>query len=95
MSMRNLMWRQTRKGIERALCKLRKVEQLEDVTTTVEEAGHILGISRGLAYDLVNSGCIPSIPLDGRKVIPITSLARMIVEADERSRTSTQDGEAA
>ncbi len=36
---------------------------------SVDEAGQLLGISRGLAYTLVNRGDIPSIRL-GRRIVP-------------------------
>jgi hypothetical protein len=82
-----------KEDIERALCKRRKLEHLESVTATVEEAAEILGISRGSAYEGVKEdGTIPSISINGRILIPILSLARMLVEADERAR-ATGDGE--
>jgi excisionase family DNA binding protein len=40
-------------------------------TFTVEEAAKILGISRGLGYELVRSGELPSLKL-GRRVVPQT-----------------------
>jgi hypothetical protein len=81
------------KAIERILCRLRKLEQLNAVTASVEECAEILGISRGLAYDCVKRGTIPSISLNGRKLIPINSLARMLVEADERVKAKAEPGD--
>lgn len=43
-------------------------------TITVERAGQLLGISRGLAYDLVRRGEIPSIRLGRRVVVPVTAI---------------------
>jgi excisionase family DNA binding protein len=37
---------------------------------TVEEAAEVLGISRGLGYELVRSGELPSLRLGHRVVIP-------------------------
>ena len=46
----------------------------EPCTITVERAGQLLGISRGLAYDLVRRGEIPSIRLGRRVVVPVTAI---------------------
>ena len=40
-------------------------------TVTVEEAAEVLGISRGLAYELVRRGELPSLRLGHRVVIPL------------------------
>lgn len=59
-------------------------EQSEPLTITVEEAGRRLGISRGLAYELVRRGEIPAIRLGCRRlVVPAGA-----VEAIVRNRTS-------
>ena len=44
------------------------------LTISVEEAGQLLGISRGLAYALVSRGDIPSIRLGRRIVVPRRAL---------------------
>ena len=44
------------------------------LTISVEEAGHLLGISRGLAYALVSRGDIASIRLGRRIVVPRRAL---------------------
>lgn len=48
------------------------------LTYTVEEAARLLGISRGLAYELVRSGQIPAIQLGRRLVVPRARLHSMI-----------------
>jgi excisionase family DNA binding protein len=48
------------------------------LTMSVEEAGRLLGISRGLAYVLVNRGDIPSIRLGRRIVVPRKALDRLL-----------------
>jgi excisionase family DNA binding protein len=48
------------------------------LTISVEEAGRLLGISRGLAYMLVNRGDIPSIRFGRRIVIPRRTLDRLL-----------------
>lgn len=50
----------------------------EPLTITVERAGELLGISRGLAYDLVRRGEIPSLRLGRRLVVPMHGLRRML-----------------
>ena len=50
----------------------------ESLVVTVEEAGRLLGISRGLAYDLVRQGVIPSIRLGRRVVIPRRRLVALV-----------------
>jgi excisionase family DNA binding protein len=53
------------------------------LTTSVEEAGRLLGISRSLAYELVNRGDIPSIRLGRRIVVPRQALDRLLDLPDD------------
>ena len=53
------------------------------LTVSVEEAGRLLGISRGLAYMLVNRGDIPSIRLGRRLVVPRRALDRLLEHPDD------------
>ncbi|MGH9117561.1 MAG: helix-turn-helix domain-containing protein [Acidimicrobiales bacterium] len=53
------------------------------LTLSVEEAGRLLGISRGLAYLLVNRGEIPSIRLGRRIVVPRRALDRLLDVPDD------------
>lgn len=55
----------------------------ERLTLSVEEAGRLLGISRGLAYMLVNRGDIPSIRLGRRIVVPRRALDRLLDVPDD------------
>jgi excisionase family DNA binding protein len=50
----------------------------EKLTVTVEEAGELLGISRGLAYELVRRGELPSLHLGRRIVVPVHRLRAMV-----------------
>ena len=59
-------------------------EQLK-LTMTVEEAGRMLGISRGLAYELVARGEIPSLRLGRRIVVPRRALEAMVSQHDPAS----------
>lgn len=52
------------------------------LTLTVEEAATVLGISRGLAYEMVRLGKIPSIRLGRRLVIPQRALERLLEDGE-------------
>ncbi len=52
---------------------------LSGVTTTVPEAGKVLGLkSRNAAYEAARKGEIPSIRLGGRIVVPCAKLRQML-----------------
>jgi excisionase family DNA binding protein len=53
-------------------------------TLTVEEAARLLGISRGLAFQAVRRGDIPSIRIGGRILIPIARLHAMLDAESEK-----------
>jgi excisionase family DNA binding protein len=53
------------------------------LTISVEEAGRLLGISRGLAYELVNRGDIPSVRLGRRIVVPRRVLEHLLDLPDD------------
>ena len=48
------------------------------LTLKVEEAANLLGISRGLAYEMVRLGKIPSIRFGHRLLIPRRALNRLL-----------------
>lgn len=50
----------------------------ERLAVSVDEAAHLLGISRDLAYDLVSRGELPSVRLGRRIVVPRLSLERLL-----------------
>jgi excisionase family DNA binding protein len=47
-------------------------------TLTVEEAGELLGISRGSAYEAARTGELPTIRIGRRLVVPTAALRRML-----------------
>ena len=51
------------------------------LTVRVEEAARLLGISRGLAYELVNRGELPALRLGRRLVVPISALEDLVAGA--------------
>ena len=53
------------------------------LTYTVEEAGCMLGISRGSAYEAVKAGDIPVLKIGGRLLVPRAVFDRMLGCADK------------
>jgi len=47
-------------------------------TVSVEEAGRLLGISRGTAYEAAKSGSIPVIRIGKRLLVPKAALQRLL-----------------
>ncbi len=55
----------------------------ERLVISVEEARRLLGLSRGLMYDAVNSGQVPSIRIGRRILIPRALLGKMLDRTDQ------------
>jgi excisionase family DNA binding protein len=53
------------------------------LTLTVREAATALGISRGLAYEMVKTGKIPSIRFGKRVLVPQRALERLLESPDK------------
>ena len=51
------------------------------LTVTVEEAARLLGVSRGLAYELVARGELPALRLGRRRVVPKMAIDALIADA--------------
>lgn len=57
------------------------------LTYTVEEAANALGISRGLAYELVREGRLPALRMGQRRIlIPVAALESMLTKLTAASR---------
>lgn len=56
-------------------------QQEQRLVLTVEQAAQRLSISRGLAYELVRIGRLPSVRLGRRLVVPVAGLERLLDEA--------------
>ncbi len=50
----------------------------ETLAISVEEAGRLLGISRGLAYSLAREGKLPVVRLGKRILVPKAALATLM-----------------
>ena len=57
---------------------------------TVEEARSLLGISRGLIYQAVRAGEIPSVRIGRRILIPRAALDEMLARGRHPVQTKTQ-----
>ncbi len=52
------------------------------LTITVPEAARMLGISRGLAYEMAREGTIPTLRFGRRMVIPLVAIERLLQETN-------------
>lgn len=59
----------------------------EKLTLTVSETARLLGISRGLAYEMVRTGEIPSVRFGKRVLVPRRALEKLL----ERGQLVTSD----
>ena len=57
------------------------------LTLTVEETAAVLGISRGLAYEMVKTSKIPSIRFGRRVLVPRRALERLL---DSREKSDSK-----
>lgn len=72
-----------------ARCHLRRLTlgELHEsgrATISVEEAGQVLGIGRGKAYECARNGEIPCLSLGHRRLVPVAALLRMLGEAGDQ-----------
>ncbi len=58
-------------------------ESQNKLTITVPEAARMLGISRGLAYEMAREGTIPTLRFGRRMVIPLVAIERLLQETDK------------
>lgn len=72
---------QSVKKIEAAPAGASRVHDSERRTVSVEEAGRILGISRGAAYTHAKDGSIPTIRLGKRLLVPKAALDKLLMSA--------------
>jgi len=59
----------------------------ERLVLNVPEAGRLLGVSRGTAYQLAYQGTIPTIRLGKRLVVPKIALERMLNEVGKANES--------
>jgi len=55
-----------------------EAKSIERLTLTVEEAAQLLGISRGLAYEMARCGKLPVVRLGRRLLVSRGALERML-----------------
>ena len=56
----------------------------QKLTISVEEAARLLGISRGLAYEMARTGQLPTIRFGRRLLVPRRALERLLEEPAAR-----------
>jgi len=61
-------------------------QDMEPLVLTVEQARKLLGLSRGLMYQAINNGQIPSLRIGRRILIPCAALDRLL-EGNETNST--------
>lgn len=64
----------------------------ERLTVTVEEAGRMLGISRGLAYLMAREKRLPTIRFGKRLVVPKWAIERLLQEPQEAATSQHSNG---
>lgn len=52
------------------------------LTLTADETGKLLGLSRGLTYQAIHDGQIPSIRIGRRILVPVAQLERLLEQSD-------------
>lgn len=57
----------------------------ESPVLTVEEAGKLLRLSRGTAYEAVRRGDIPTLKIGRRLLVPRVALERMLAAAGAKT----------
>jgi len=64
----------------------------ETLTITVAQAARMLGISRGLAYEMARQGTIPTLRFGRRLVVPRKAIERLLQEPGvvNSNRTSSE-----
>ena len=62
----------------------------ERLTVSVEEAALVLGIGRGLAYELARTGRLPVLRLGRRLVVPRAQLAAMLAAETGPARAGNE-----
>ena len=66
-------------------CTLEDLKSSARATISVEEAGQVLGIGRGKAYECVRNGEIPCLSLGRLRLVPVPALLRMLGECETPS----------
>ena len=65
----------------------------EKLTLTVRETARLLGISRGLAYEMVRTGEIPSVRFGKRVLVPRRALERLLEKGQPLQSLAPKSGQ--
>ena len=63
------------------------VSSTERLVLTIAEAGKLLSLSRGSAYEAARRGDIPTIRIGRRLLVPRAALERMLAECESKPGT--------
>lgn len=67
--------------------------EIRRATVTVEEAGRLLGISRGSAYEAARTGQLPTIRIGHRLIVPVAALETLLASAGREIEQASNDGD--
>ena len=77
-----MVWSSNEGGEKGVRLTLDSLKASGRATISVEEAGQLLGIGRGKAYDCVRNGEIPCLSLGRLKLVPVPALLHMLGECE-------------
>ena len=63
---------------------MRSEQEVATLVLTVEQAGKLLKISRGLAYAMAKNGQLPTIRCGRVLRVPVSALEKMLLEAGRK-----------
>lgn len=63
-------------------------------TITAEQTAELLNVSRGVAYEAIRSGAIPSLRLSRRVLVPVPALLRRLGAETTHSPSTEPEGAA-
>jgi excisionase family DNA binding protein len=58
--------------------------ELEPRLVSIADAAALLGIGRSKAYELARAGRLPTVDLDGRRLVPLHALDTFVAELGTR-----------
>jgi excisionase family DNA binding protein len=75
-------------------CKARSPKQYKDrLCFSIPEVAKMLGISRGLAYELAGSGNIPIVRMGKRLLVPRVALERLLNQTEKDLENNRREGQ--
>lgn len=66
------------KQLRKLLGQARKVNGMEKLLLSPEEAGEVLGVARSTVYDLMRMGVLASVKIGRRRLVPVAACREMV-----------------